>query len=61
MILKGLIDFYRWLWGMKPVVIQSIDEPTLQAIGFGALIDIAAIVGIVGLVVASYNDRKRGK
>jgi hypothetical protein len=60
MILKGLIDFYRWLWGMKPVVIQSIDEPELF-IGFGALIDIAAIVGIVGLAVTAYNDRKRKK
>jgi hypothetical protein len=46
---------------MKPVVIQSIDEPTLQAIGFGALIDIAAIVGIVGLAATAYNDRKRKK
>lgn len=61
MILKLLIDFYRLLWGMKPLVAQTIDEPTLMVITFGAFIDIGAIVGIVGLAVSAYNDRKKNK
>lgn len=61
MILKLLIDFYRWLWGMKPWVVQTLDEPTALLIGFGAIIDIVAIVGIVGLAVTAYNDRKRAR
>lgn len=61
MILKLLIDFYRWLWGMKPWVVQTVDEPMLLAIVFGALIDICAIAGIVGLAVTAYNDRKYKK
>lgn len=58
MILKLLIDFYRWIWGMEPWVVQTVDEPTALLIGFGALFDIVAIAGIVGLTVTAYNDRK---
>lgn len=61
MILKLLIDFYRWAWGMKPWITETVDEPTALLIVFGAMIDIVAIVGIVGLAVTAYNDRKRGK
>lgn len=59
MILKLLIDLYRWLWGMKPWIAQTIDEPTLMVITFGAFIDIGAIAGVVGLAVTAYNDRKK--
>lgn len=58
MILKILIDFYRWLWGMPPLAILTVDESIL-VIGFGALIDIGAIIGIIGLAVTAYNDRKK--
>jgi hypothetical protein len=61
MILKLLIDFYRWLWGMKPWAVQTVDEPTVLLIVFGAMIDIVAIVGIVELAITAYNNRKRGK
>lgn len=46
---------------MKPWVVQTVDEPMLLAIVFGALIDICAIAGIVGLAVTAYNDRKYKK
>lgn len=61
MILKLLIDFYRWLWGIPPLVLQTVDEPTALAIMFGALIDITAIAGIVVLVLTAYNDRKKSR
>lgn len=59
MILKLLIDFYRWLWGMPPIVIQEVKEPMFLAIGFGAIIDITVIIGIIGLAITAYNDRKK--
>jgi hypothetical protein len=61
MILKLLIDFYRWIWGMKPWVMQTVDEPAALMISFGALIDICAIVGIVGSIITAYNDRKKAR
>lgn len=61
MILKLLIDLYRWLWGMKPLVVQTVDEPTLLVISFGAIIDIGAIIGIIGLAITVYNNRKKAR
>jgi hypothetical protein len=46
---------------MKPWPAQTVDEQVAMVIMFGALIDIAAIVGIVGLAATAYNDRKRKK
>ena len=61
MILKLIIDFYRWLWGMEPLVVKTpLDEPTGLALLFGAIIDIGIIIGIIGLVIMTYNDKKRG-
>ena len=50
MILKLLIDFYRWLWGMPPLAIQTVNEQTLHIIG--AIIDISFIV-IIGIIVCA--------
>ena len=59
MMLKLLIDFYRWLWGMSPVVILEVNEPVCLVIVFGAIIDIALIIGIIGCAISKYNDSKR--
>lgn len=59
MILKLLIDFYRLLWGMKPWSAQTVDEQVAMVIMFGAMIDICAVVGIIGLAVSAYKDRKK--
>lgn len=40
MILKLLINFYLWLWGMEPLVIQTTDKGVVMLITFGACIDI---------------------
>lgn len=60
MILKLLTDFYRWFWGMPPLVIQTTNEP-ISLIWLGAVIDIGVIVGIIGLAVTAYNDRKKAR
>ena len=44
MILKLLIDFYRWLWGMEPWCVQTVDETMSLLIAFGAMLDILAKV-----------------
>lgn len=59
MILKLLIDLYRWLWGIKPLVVQTVDESTLFVITFAAIIDIGAIAVIITLATNAYNNRKK--
>ena len=61
MIVKLLIDFYRWLWGMPPLVTQTVTETVELVIFFSALIDISAIVGIIGSVITVYNNRKTAR
>lgn len=61
MILKLLIDFYRWLYGMPSLEIQTVNEGIFLATGFGAIIDICAIIAIIGLAMTAYNDRKQKK
>ena len=59
MILKLLIDFYRWLWGMPPLAIQTVYEQTLHIIG--ALIDISfiVIIGIIVCAIIAYRRKAR--
>ena len=59
MIIKLLIDFYRWLWGMPPFAIKTVNDQTLHMIVYGALLDISVIIGIIGLAITIY--RKRGE
>ena len=46
-----MIDYYRWLWNLPPL---DTANATMGAIlFFGALLDIMAIVGIVGLIITN--------
>lgn len=51
MILKLLIVYYRWLWNLPPF------DTTIVGMGcilfFGAMLDIIAIVGIIGLIITN--------
>lgn len=55
MILKLLIVFYRWLWNLPPL--DTTDTMMGLILFFGALLDIMAIVGIIGLIVTNKNFR----
>lgn len=46
---------------MPPLAMQTTDGPISQVIFFGAMIDIVVIVGIIGLAVTAYNDRKKAR
>lgn len=56
MILKFLCDFYRWFWGLPPMDMTG-EEMSLLA-GFGAMIDIAILIGIVGEIIIFFSDRR---
>ena len=56
MILKLLIDFYRWLWGMPPI--DAADGTFGLIILFGVFIDIVAIIGLIGMIIIKYTDGK---
>lgn len=59
MILKLLINFYLWLWGLGPLAVQKLDEPTVMMIILGAFIDIGVIIGIIELAITAYNYRNK--
>lgn len=61
MILKLLINFYRWLWGMEPLVVQTIDGGMAILIIIGAWIDICITIGIVGYAISAYTYRKKAR
>lgn len=55
MILKLLIEFYHWLWGMPAF------DTTQPMMGFfmffGAVLDIVVLVGIIGITITAIQDR----
>lgn len=56
MILKLLIVFYRWLWNLPPV--DATNKMFELIIFFGACLDIVAIIGLIGMIIIKYTDRK---
>lgn len=55
MILKLLIEYYRWLWNLPPF--DTTTDMMGPILFFGAFFDILAIVGIVGAIIIKYTDR----
>ena len=55
MILKLLINFYRWLWEMPPIDAAYVMIELI--VFFGAIIDIGAIIGLIGMIIIKYTDR----
>lgn len=55
MILKLLIEFYRWLWSLPPLdIANKAIEPIII---FGAFFDIVVLIGIIGAIIIKYTDR----
>lgn len=61
MIVKILINFYRWLWGLEPLVVKTLDNSSSLIMIFGAFIDIMVIIGIVGFAIIAYSDRRKNR
>jgi hypothetical protein len=59
MILKLLIDFYRWLWEVPPLEMQTVNDQTLPIIVFCAMLDIIVIIGIVACAIRAYRKKAR--
>lgn len=51
MILKLMINYYRWLWNLPPF--DTTTAMMESILFFGAILDIFAIVGITGLIVTN--------
>lgn len=58
MILKLLIEFYRWLWDLPPL--ENTSEWMGLILFTGAVVDIGVLVGIIGAIVIKIQDRKGG-
>lgn len=55
MILKCIVAYARWVWGISPAFYQ-IQSPIRELDGFliwfGVLLDVVAVVGIVGFLAS---------
>ena len=60
MILKLIINFSRWVWGLpRWQLTEPLEEPYMLVIAFGMCIDIAAISFLVLLVIETVDQWKR--
>lgn len=55
MILKLLIDFYHWLWGVP--AFDTTQQMMSCFMFFGAVLDVFALVGIIGITITAIQDR----
>ena len=55
MILKLLIEFYRWLWNLPPF--DTTDVMMGAILFFGALLDILAVIGIIASIIQAQMRR----
>ena len=57
MILRLIIAFTRWVWGVSPAFVTPGSEEWYTAMCFGAVIDIAVVVILTVVLI----DRRRAK
>ena len=60
MILRLIIAFTRWVWGVSPAFITADSADWYIAMFFGALIDIGA-VGVLAIVLIDWWECGRSK
>ena len=61
MILKCIVAYARWVWGISPAFYQiqsPIGELDGFLIWFGVLIDVTAVVGIVCFLASIWLTRR---
>ena len=61
MILRLIIAFTRWTWGISPAFITPNleNEKWCLAIGFGVVIDILALIGATGSFIMWLSERSK--
>lgn len=63
MILRLIIAFTRWVWGVSPAFVtpeQPLGDEWGLVLSLGALLDVFALVGVIGAVVMWYTVRDKG-
>jgi hypothetical protein len=60
MILRLLIAFTRWVWGVSPAFVTADSEMWYTAMCFGAFVDVA-VVTILTVVLVDWVQNRRKK
>ena len=61
MILRLIIAFTRWVWGVSPAFVTP-EQPLgewVVVLFFGALLDVLALVGVIGSIVMWHAGRDK--
>ena len=61
MILRLIVAFTRWAWGVSPAFVTP-EQPLgkwVVVLFFGAMLDVLALVGVIGTVVIWYTGRDK--
>lgn len=59
MILRLIIAFTRWVWGVSPAFVTADSVDWYLAMCFGAIIDVAVVATILVVVLAKILDRRK--
>lgn len=61
MILKLLVCYIRWVWGLPPLVLQEGSETAFALLVFGVFIDISALIAVCVPVGARIIEWRSGR
>ena len=60
MILRLIIAFTRWVWGISPAFITpDLNGDGGLVLGFGTLLDVLALMGATGLFIMWLSERSK--
>ncbi len=58
MILRLIIAFTRWVWGVSPAFVTPDSEGWYGVMFFGALVDIAVVIMLTVAIISWIQERK---
>lgn len=57
MLIKLLMDFSRWVWGLEPLTApDNLTEPWMLTIAFSALVDVGFLAFAIMLIVDNFKS-----
>ena len=58
MILRLIIAFTRWVWGVSPAFVTADSEEWYLAMGFGAIADVSVITTLTFVLINWIQERR---
>ncbi len=58
MILRLIVAFTRWAWGISPAFVTADSETWYIAMYFGALVDVAVVTILIVVLVNWMQERR---